>query len=119
MIFKEKGLRKMVAIIVSVATSVVSTILGSILLSVYIENRKLKKEREEKRTSRSEAIEEGLQCILRKHLMDEHEYWMRKGYITSHALENGLAMYRSYKRLGGNGMIDHMEEEIRELPIRD
>ena len=51
--------------------------------------------------------------------MDEHSVWMAKGYITSTALESGLLMYRAYKGLGGNGMIDHMEEEIQELPIRD
>jgi hypothetical protein len=28
-------------------------------------------------------------------------------------------MYKAYKALGGNGMIDHMEVEIQELPIRD
>ena len=51
--------------------------------------------------------------------MDEHEIWTAKGYITAKALESGLLMYRAYKALGGNGMIDHMEEEIRQLPIRD
>lgn len=109
----------MVAIIISIATSVVSTILGSILLSMYKENKRLKQDQEKKRTDRDKAIEDGLQCILRKHLMDEHEAWVAKGYITPHALENGLAMYRAYKKLGGNGMIDHMEEEIQELPIKD
>ena len=65
------------------------------------------------------AIENGILCILRKHLMDEHAYWMAKGYITPTALESGLAMYKAYKALGGNGMIDHMDEEIRELPVRN
>jgi hypothetical protein len=51
--------------------------------------------------------------------MDEHEVWTSKGFITSKALESGLAMYHAYKVLGGNGMIDHMEEEIQALPIRD
>jgi hypothetical protein len=108
-----------IAIVISVATSVVSTILGSILLSLYKENKKLKQEKEKRQCDHDKAIKDGLQCILRKHLMDEHEIWATRGYITAHALENGLAMYRAYKKLGGNGMIDHMEEEIQELPIRD
>ena len=109
----------MEAIIIAIATSVVSTILGAILVSMYKENRQLKRERDKKQTERDTALESGLVCILRKHLMDEHEVWIGKGFITSHALENGLAMYKAYKTLGGNGMIDHMEEEIRELPIKD
>lgn len=109
----------MAAIIISIATSVVSTILGTILVSLYKENKRLKHDQEKQRTERDKAIEDGLQCILRKHLMDEHEAWMGRGFITPHALENGLAMYKAYKKLGGNGMIDHMEEEIQELPIKD
>lgn len=94
-------------------------ILAFMLRHSISENRRLKDEQEEQRAARTTALEEGVVCILRKHLMDEHEIWVAKGYITSHALESGLAMYKAYKALGGNGMIDHMEEEIRELPIKD
>ena len=79
----------------------------------------MKREKEQCDSARTTAIENGIVCILRKHLMDEHELWTAKGYITPKALESGLAMYKAYKTLGGNGMIDHMEEEIQELPIRD
>ena len=44
---------------------------------------------------------------------------MEKKYISSKALESSLLMYKAYKALGGNGMIDHMEEEIQSLPIKD
>ena len=71
------------------------------------------------KTKHEKAIEDGVVCILRKHLMDEHEHWMNEGYITPTALESGIAMYKAYKALGGNGMIDHMDEEIRDLPVRN
>lgn len=99
--------------------SVVTGILVFILQHVIRENYKLRKERDEAQARRDTALEAGMVCLLRKNLMDEHEVWAAKGYITSHALENGLAMYKAYKMLGGNGMIDHMEVEIQELPIRD
>lgn len=83
------------------------------------ENDTLKRKEKEKKSQHETAMEEGVVCILRKHLMDEHETWTTKGFITSKALESGLLMYKAYKGLGGNGMIDHMEEEIQELPIRD
>lgn len=107
------------SIIISIVTSIVSGMLIFVLQSVIKENKKMKREKEERDCNRSAAIENGLVCILRKHLMDEHEIWMAKGYITPKALESGLLMYKAYKTLGGNGMIDHMEEEIQELPIRD
>jgi hypothetical protein len=107
------------SIIVSIFTSVVAAMMTFVLKSVINENRRMKREKEESNSKRETAIENGLVCILRKHLMDEHETWVDKGYITPKALESGLLMYKAYKALGGNGMIDHMEEEIQELPIRD
>lgn len=109
----------MVATVWSIVTSIVTAILVYVLQSKIKENHELKREQERRKNDHEKAIEEGLVCILRKNLMDEHEAWMAKGYITSHALESGLLMYKAYKTLGGNGMIDHMEDEIQELPIRD
>lgn len=107
------------SIVLSISTSLISGMLLFFLQSVVKENRRLKHEKDDARDKRDKAMQNGMVCVLRKHLMDEHETWMTKGYITSHALENGIAMYRAYKDLGGNGMIDHMDEEIRELPIKD
>lgn len=105
--------------VIAIATSVISAMLVFILQSVIRENARLKKVKDEKQTTHDMAIENGLVCILRKHLMDEHEIWTEKGFITSHALESGLLMYKAYKDLGGNGMIDHMKEEIQALQIKD
>lgn len=110
---------EILSIFLSIASSVVSGVLVFLLQSSIKENRRLKLEAEDVRTKRDNAMQNGMVCVLRKHLMDEHDIWTGKGYITSHALENGLAMYKAYKDLGGNGMIDHMEEEIQNLPIRD
>ena len=104
---------------ITILVTIVSGVLVFILQSVIRENRELKRKKDEALVSRDKALEDGMVCLLRKNLMDEHEIWIKKGYITSHALENGLAMYKAYKALGGNGMIDHMEIEIQELPIRD
>lgn len=108
-----------VAILITIVSGVTTSILVYLLQSKIKENRQLKTEKEASRSKHETAMENGMVCVLRKHLMDEHDTWTAKGYITSHALENGLAMYRAYKDLGGNGMIDHMEDEIQELPIRD
>lgn len=105
--------------IFSIVAGLISTILGFILKSKLQEIKRLRAEKEEYKSQRDRALENGVVCILRKHLMDEHEIWTQKGYITPKALESGLLMYKAYKELGGNGMIDHMEEEIQTLPIKD
>lgn len=108
----------MLAIIISVITTVVAGVLVYVLQTKIKENRELKKKQEEQKSKHELAIENGILCILRKHLMDEHNYWVEKGYITATALESGLAMYGAYKMLGGNGMIDHMKDDIEDLPVR-
>lgn len=107
------------AIVLTAVFGFVSAMLAYMLQQKMKENKELKTQQEQQKTLHEKAIENGILCILRKHLMDEHADWMSKGYITPTALESGLAMYKAYKMLGGNGMIDHMDEEIRELPIHD
>lgn len=105
--------------VLTIIVSVVAGILLFMLKQKINENKELKRQRDEAKAVRAKALENGVVCILRKHLMDEHEHWTANGYITSKALESGLLMYKAYKDLGGNGMIDHMEEEIQALPIKD
>lgn len=107
-----------VTIVVDIVVALVIGVLGYLLQSSIKENRRLRREKEARESARTAAIENGMVCLLRKHLMDEHEKWTAKGCISPKALESGLLMYKAYKSLGGNGMIDHMEEEIQELPIR-
>ena len=103
------------SIVITTVFGFISTMLAYLLQQSHKENKKLKEEQKKRAT----ALENGVVCILRKLLMEEHEYWTAKGYITPKALESGLLMYKAYKSLGGNGMIDHMEEEIQELPLKD
>lgn len=112
--------------ILTTLTSVASAMLVFILQSQMKENKKLReaqenkvKEEEQKQVERITAIENGVVCLLRKELIAEHEKWMERGYITSKALENGLLMYAAYTKLGGNGMMVQMKEEIQSLPIKE
>lgn len=105
--------------ILTLVFGLISTVLGFVLKAKMQEVKDLRREKERQAAQREKALENGVVCILRKHLMDEHETWTERGYITPKALESGLLMYKAYKGLGGNGMIDHMEEEIQELPIKD
>lgn len=104
--------------VITIVATVVSGVLVFVLQSVIRENSRLKKEKEEARSRHEQALENGMVCVLRKHLMDEYNSCMEKGYITATELESGLAMYDAYKGLGGNGMIDHMKEEIENLHIQ-
>lgn len=63
------------------------------------------------------ANSEGTKCLLRVKLIKYHDKYMGKGSIPSYALRNWVEMFNAYKRLGGNGMIDGMDREVRALKI--
>ena len=110
-------------------SGLVSLVVGMMLFALQStakENKRLKEERKQKEAEEKKreeetrrALEEGVLCILREMLIQSHSKYTKKRSISSKALESGLAMYKAYKGLGGNGMVDHMKDEIEELPIID
>ena len=63
------------------------------------------------------ANSEGTKCLLRVKLIEYHDKYMVKGSIPSYALRNWVEIFIAYMRLGGNGMIDGMDREVRALKI--
>lgn len=64
------------------------------------------------------ASAEGMMLLLRLKLIEYHSEYMDKGEIPSYAYENFNDMYTTYHRLGGNGMVTKMKEEIEELHFK-
>lgn len=105
--------------IITIMTSVASAMLVFILQSVIRENSRLKREQEEKHNQEEAALKDGVLCLLRVKMIEYHAKYMELGYISSNAFQNWMLMYKAYKALGGNGMIEHMKEEIEELHIKN
>lgn len=103
--------------IIPIMTSVASAMLVFVLQAVLRENHKLKCEREKKQEAEEAALKEGVLCLLRVKLIEYHAKYMESGFISSNAYQNWMLMYKAYKALGGNGLIDHMKEEIESLHI--
>ena len=74
----------------------------------------LKKQKQDR-----DANSKGTMLLLRVQLIEYHEEWMQRGYVTKHGIENFLEMYNAYHALGGNGMVTHLLEEVNELPIKN
>lgn len=72
-----------------------------------------------KQNGKRDANSKGTMLLLRVQLIEYHEKWIERGYITKHGLENFIEMYNSYHSLGGNGMVTHLLEEVQELPIKN
>lgn len=65
-----------------------------------------------------DANSRGTMLLLRVQLIEYHDKYMSLGHMPSYAYENFCEMYEAYHSLGGNGMITHMYEEVKELEIR-
>ena len=65
-----------------------------------------------------DANSKGTMLLLRVQMIEYHEKWIARGYVTKHGLENFIEMYDSYPDLGGNGVATQLLEEVKELPIR-
>jgi len=87
------------------------------LQTVIKENHKLKADAEKKRDEEQTAIKDAILCLLRDRLIERHRKYTQLGHISIHGLQNWQLMYKAYRALGGNGMVEHMNEEIEELQI--
>lgn len=65
-----------------------------------------------------DANSKGTMLLLRVQLIEYHEEWTARGYVTKHGIQNFIEMYEAYHSLGGNGMVTHLLEEVNELPIK-
>lgn len=101
-------------ILLETYTIVLPVLLGYIVWLLK-EQKKSRKTEAEKRDANSR----GTMLLLRVQLIEYHEEWMKRGYVTKHGIQNFMEMYEAYHSLGGNGMVTHLLEEVRELPIRN
>ena len=106
------------AYIFSCLASLAAAMLAFILQSVIKENRALKQKKETEEDEHRKALENGVQCLLRAKLIEYHTKYMEEGSISSHGYENWDMMYKSYTALHGNGMIEHMNDDIEKLHIK-
>lgn len=65
---------------------------------------------------RQQAVELGIQALLRDRIIRAYNHYMEKGYCPIYAMENVESMYKQYHALGGNGAITGLLEKLREMP---
>ena len=80
---------------------------------------KLMWQRQKREDLRQQAIELGIQALLRDRVVQAYYHYIERGWIMLHGLEAAEKMYTEYHNLGGNGTVTKLMEDLRELPVRD
>lgn len=92
--------------------------LFSALIGLIGVGYKLLKTRQDQQEKKNNAIENGVQALLRNELIRRYREYETKGEITIIDKENIEHLFKEYKNLGGNGTVAKMYEEMLELPIK-
>lgn len=65
---------------------------------------------------KTEAVQRGIQALLRDRLYDKYEHYSDKGYAPIRARENFENMWTQYHNLGQNGVMDDIHIKFMQLP---
>ena len=67
-------------------------------------------------SQKQNALESGVQALLRDRLIYQYEKYKSRGYAPISAKENFENLYEQYHKLGANGVMDSIHEEFKDLP---
>ena len=96
---------------------IITTILG-IALGVVSSKLKKTKEKDDEEKKKDEAIELGVQVLLRNEIIRRYREFESKGEISILDQENLDEMFTQYKNLGGNGTVKKMMNDLYELKTK-
>ena len=65
---------------------------------------------------KTKAIYQGTRCILYVEIKRLYYQAKHDGYCPLYILEDTEDLYRAYKRLGGNGALDSVVQEMTRMP---
>ena len=67
--------------------------------------------------TRQQALEKGIQALLRNALIQQYDFWSTKQHAPIHIKDNFNNMYQQYHSLGANGVMVNMYQAFMELPV--
>ncbi len=100
-----------------VLSYLIPAVLGG-MLGIVSTKLKSNKEKDEAAKKKEQAIEEGVQALLRNELVRRYREYETKGEMTILDKENIEAMFKQYENLGGNGTVKHLMGELLSLPTK-
>lgn len=72
----------------------------------------------ESHRNKEQAIKDAVQSLLRDRLIEKYRLFKTMGEMTILDKENMDALFEEYKKLGGNGMIKELMEDLENTKIK-
>lgn len=92
--------------------------IGSGIMMIFHAYLQRKWQKEDKSTEKMDAQTEALKVLMIDRVKNLGKSYIRQGYIDIDDKETMKEMYHSYKRLGGNGHLQTIMDEINRLEVR-
>ena len=64
------------------------------------------------------SLQTSQRALIKDRIVQAHDYFMKKGEIPKPSFETLEEMFIEYEKLGGNGYIFRMMDDLRRLPIK-
>lgn len=110
----------------AVIGGVITALLGIFTWTIQKKLNKMESSREEARAEakqrdleleeREAAMREGLKTILEARLHELHDKYMERGAISKPGYLLWRKLFAAYVALKGNSVVEHMDDDIGELP---
>ncbi|MCI7540603.1 MAG: hypothetical protein MSA50_08455 [Veillonellaceae bacterium] len=109
---------------VQLIMTIISAVATGFITHLWRKIDKREKEREDERQKEiakeakfKNAMQEGMQAMLRDHIIQTASKSMKQGYAQVYMVENMTHMFSSYIDLGGNGAVRFIFEKFMKLPV--
>lgn len=70
----------------------------------------------EQQEKKEQALENGVQCLLRNSIVGDYNKYQAKGFCPIYAKETIKRTYEAYSNLGGNDVASNLYHELLAMP---
>lgn len=99
---------------------IINIVVSCILVFLTFKINKILNKKDEaiaKEELQSQAIAEGVQCLLRRAIIEDHGKCRDRGYCPIPEKENIKKEYEAYHKLGGNDVASELYNEVLKMPV--
>lgn len=103
----------------SIVPSIISVVTSLVLVILTYKINKMLNSRDkanEDAETKSKAIADGVQCLLRDSIVRDFNKYSEKGFCPIYAKESIKRAYSAYKALDGNDVAKELYNKILEMP---